>query len=128
MGWKHMDSGHFDYETVDDFNKAVGLRFGMRIDPHGHIMVGGNYIMLMPKSYREKILNKRQEAYDVTQQRANASLAVSMSGDPRGDEMRRYAEELSAKETSQYKLSVRGEPDHEDEEPKRGPGRPPKNK
>lgn len=128
MGWKHMDTGHFDFETVDDFNKAVGLRFGMRIDPHGHLMIGGNYIMLMPKTYREKVLGKRKEAYNMAQRRANDSLAVSMSGDPRGGEMRQYAEEISKRESTQHKVQFRGEPTYEDETPKRGPGRPPKDK
>jgi hypothetical protein len=127
MGWKHMDSGHFDYETVEDFNKAVGLRFGMRIDPHGHIMGGGNYIMLMPNTYRERILDARKEAYNVTQDRANQSLAVSLSGDPRGGEMRQYASEISKRDSSEYKVQFRGEPGYE-EETKRGPGRPPKKK
>ena len=128
MGWVHMDTGHFDYETVDDFNKAVGLRFGMRVDPHGHITVGGNYIMLMPKSYREKIEQKRKDAYNVTQKTLDESLAVTMPGDPRASEMKSGAEEMSKKGTDQYKVQFRGDPDYSDAEAKRGPGRPPKNK
>ena len=125
MGWKHMDTGHFDYETVDDFNRAVGLRFGMRVDPHGHIMVGGNYIMIMPYSYRDRILDERKNAYNLQNERANASAAYAHPQDPNASSMRAGASELAERDSTRYQVRVKGEPDREESsEGKRGPGRP----
>jgi hypothetical protein len=128
IGWVHLKSEHFGYDAVKSFNKAVGLRFGMTLDVHNNIKVGGNYILYMPKSYREKIEKKRKEAYNVTQKTLDESLAVTMPGDPRASEMKSGAEEMSKKGTEQYTVQFRGEPGYDDAETKRGPGRPPKNK
>ena len=42
IGWVHLDYGMFDHEDVESFNKAVGLRYGMVVDVHGHIKISDN--------------------------------------------------------------------------------------
>lgn len=111
MGWVFMDQADFGYKTIDDFNGAIGLKFGMQPDPSGHIKIGSNYILYMSKDYREKIKARRKEAYDDTQSRLDRSLAVSMPGDPRQGEMRKAAEEMQKKESTSYKVQAKGEPD-----------------
>lgn len=127
MGWVHMDSGHFDYESVNDFNAAVGLRFGMTIDPHGHIKVGSNYIMMMPETYRDKIRKIRKDALNRQKAQADNAAGMALSGDSRYSEMAEYAREVSAKTSSRYTVQTKGEPERgEGDAPRRG--RPPKDK
>jgi hypothetical protein len=124
MGWKHMDSGHFDAETVDDFNRKVGLRFGMTLDVHSHIKIGGNYIMLMPKTYREKVNEKRHEALLEQRHRANMASAYAHPSDKNYKQMLEAAQEISEKQSTTYRVQASGEPDRGGGEDKRGPGRP----
>lgn len=123
MGWRHMDYGHLDYSTVDDFNKAVGLRYGLVVDAHGHIMIGGNYVLIMPKDYRKKVEAERAHALNEQRKRANQASAYAHPSDPRAKEMRDAALELSEKTSETYKVQVSGEPNRDDA-PRRG--RPPK--
>lgn len=123
MGWVHLDYGMFDHESVQDFNKAVGLRYGMILDVHGHIKIGDNYIMIMPKKFRESIKLARKEALAEQNRRANNSAAYAHPSDPEYSKMQQGAQEIASETSSRYKVAVGGEPE---DKPRRG--RPPKNK
>jgi len=111
IGWVYMDYGHLDYETVESFNNAVGLRYGIVIDPSGHLKIGDNFIMIMPKDYREKVKAERKRAFDRQNQEAmNAGNFVPAS-DPRRAEMEEGAREVAEKGTSTHKVQVGGEPE-----------------
>lgn len=117
MGWMHMDGGHFDAKSVDDFNKKVGLKFGMVLDSHDHIKIGSNYVMLMPKSYRDKVNKARKEAYNLQNERVNNVAAYAHPEDPNFTEMKQGAQELAGEKNAKYKVQVKGEPDHDDVDP-----------
>lgn len=123
MGWIHMDYGHLDFETKDDFNRAIGLRYGLTIDANGHLKVGDNFIMIMPKNYRERIIEERKRALDKQNAMMDGAAAYAHPSDPRASEMKAGAYELSEKGSERYKVQVKGEPERS--EAKRG--RPPKN-
>ena len=130
MGWVHMTFDHLDYETINDFNAAIGLRFGLRPDVHSHITVGDNYIMIMPNKYREKVDLRRKEALINQREQAVAASAISVGSDPRADEMYEGALETAQRGTTRATVIGKGQPpDNKDAisgTPKKR-GRPPKN-
>ena len=111
IGWVYMDYGHLDYETVESFNNAIGLRYGIVIDSSGHLKVGDNYIMIMPKDYREKVKAERKRAYDLQNQEAMDASTYVPQSDPRYEEMQEGAREAAQKGTSSKTVRVGGEPD-----------------
>lgn len=121
MGWVHMKSEHFD---VDDFNSVVGLRYGMTVDPSSNIKVGDNFVMMMPKTYREKVLAKRKEALNNQRERANQAAAYAHPSDRNYNQMMEAAQEISEQGSTRYKVQATGEPTRDEEGEKRGPGRP----
>jgi hypothetical protein len=108
MGWRHMKSEHFDYA---DFNSAVGLRYGMRLDASSNIMVGNNYVMMMPKNYREKVLKERTRVREAQEEAAHNAAAYVHPGDPNAASMREGALEMVNKDSTSYKVQAKGEPD-----------------
>jgi len=114
MGWRHMTMEHLDYKTVDDFNKAVGLRYGLVVDANSHIKVGDNYLMIMPKKYREILQLERKKALDKQNALADQKATYVHPNDPNYGEMKRAAEETAEKGSSRVKVQVKGEPDRSD--------------
>ena len=108
MGWVHMKIEHFDYA---DFNRAVGLRYGMRDDGGGNIMSGENYIMMMPKNYRERVLSERTRVREAQEAAAHNAAAYVHPGDPNAASMREGALEMVNKDSTSYKVQAKGEPD-----------------
>jgi len=111
MGWVHMKIEHFEYA---DFNRAVGLRYGMRDDGGGNIMVGENYVMMMPKNYRERVLSERKRVREAQEMAAHNAAAYVHPGDPNAASMREGAKEMVAKDSTTYKVQAKGEPDRGD--------------
>lgn len=64
IGWRHLD-GHM-FPDIESFSRAVGTRFGVVLDAEGHVRQGTNYIMIMPRQYRERVnlkVSKESEDY-----------------------------------------------------------------
>lgn len=122
MGWVYMDRGHLDYETTEDFNNAIGLRYGIVADASSHLKIGDNFIMIMPKDYREKIKAERKRAYEIQNNEAMAASTYVPKEDPNYEKMQEAAHEVAEKGTSSHKVQVGGEPDGavaEEAKPKR---------
>lgn len=116
IGWKPMQGNHFD---VDDFTKAFGLRYGVRLDASDNVRLGENYVLLMPNKHREIILNERKKADDRMKQRALDAQSYVHPADPEYNKMKDAAQDFAEKNTESYKLQVKGEPDRKEaKEPK----------
>jgi len=111
IGWRYMTLEHLDFKTVDDFNRTVGLRYGLVVDANSHIKVGDNFIMIMPKKYRELVVQERQRALDKQNALADAKAAYVHPNDPNFAEMKAAAEEIAEGGAARAKVQVRGEPD-----------------
>ena len=110
MGWRHFKGTMFD---VEDWNSAVGLRFGMRLDANDNIMFEENYIMIMDRSFRDEIiLPKRKAEIDKVEKSADEASTYVHPDDPEHNRMKDRAHELSEATSEKYKLQVRGTPDH----------------
>lgn len=108
MGWRFFEKDMFD---VEDWNKAVGLMFGLRYDASGNIMHGENYIMIMSKDYRNEIILPARKA-EITKLEQSADEAASYvhPEDPEYNKMKDHAMELSEKTSEKYKVKVKGTP------------------
>jgi hypothetical protein len=60
IGWVHLKREQF---KVDNFNEAVGFGLGLS-DETGVIKFNDNYIMIMPKDYRRRVQDKRNEIFE----------------------------------------------------------------
>jgi hypothetical protein len=109
FGWAHVRTEHFD---VTNFNTAVGTRFGL-IDDAGVVKWRDNYLMMMPKDFRRRQLDKRHEEYQSGAASALEGAAYAHPSDPRYDEMLKASRELSEGES--YRVKVRGEPQQDKE-------------
>lgn len=107
LGWKFLEGGMFD---VENFNSTVGTRFGLRVDVHDRVLHGNNYIMLMPRSYREEvILPARLEAIKKIEAAADEDAVVVHPEDPEYNKMKDAGREIA--KTEKVKVQVRGEPE-----------------
>ena len=119
MCWVHLDSGHLDEKIINDFNTTIGLRYGIVIDANGHLKVGDNFIMIMPKKYRERIAAERKAALDRQNALSHQKSAYVHPSDPNYGEMMQGAQEVADAASTKYKVQVAGEPEPA-EKPKRG--------
>jgi len=108
MGWRHFKGDMFD---VEDWNTAVGLRFGVRVDASNNIMHGENYIMIMDRGFRDEIILPARKA-EITKLEQSADEAASYvhPEDPEYNKMKDHASELSEKTSVKYKVKVKGTP------------------
>jgi hypothetical protein len=114
MGWKHMKGDMFD---VEDWNSTVGLRFGLTRDASDNLRYGENYIMLMPRNYRETvIMPARLDAIKKIEAAADEDAVVVHPEDPEFNKMKDAGREIA--KTEKVKVQVRGEPDRGEKEPK----------
>jgi len=115
MGWRHFKGSMFD---VEDWNSAVGLRFGLRLDVHDNIMYDENYIMIMDRSFRDEIiLPARNEEINKVEKSANEAATYVHPDDPEHNRMKDRALELSEATSEKYKVQVRGTPEHSKTKP-----------
>lgn len=112
MGWIPMKTEHFD---VEDWNREIGTRYNLRTDGGTNVMYGDNYIMMMHKDHREKILAARLEANKHQQRVADNAGAYAHPRDPNRSEMLRGAAEISSKDSTRYRVQATGTPDHGEE-------------
>jgi len=114
MGWKHMKGSMFD---VEDWNSTVGLRFGLTRDASDNLKCSDNYIMLMPRNYRETvIMPARLESIKKMEAAADEDAVVVHPEDPEFNKMKDAGREIA--KTEKVKVQVRGEPDRGEKEPK----------
>lgn len=108
IGWKFLTGSMFD---VENFDKIVGSRFGLRLDVHNRVMYGDEYVMLMSKKHRnEVILPARKALHQRMEARADDDAVVVHPEDPEFNKMKDAGRELAR--TEKYKVQGRGEPDH----------------
>ena len=117
-GWVHLRPEHFD---VENFNEAVGTRFGLT-DAAGVIKWRHNYLMMMPKDFRRRQMGNRHDAYIASTADSLEGAAYAHPEDPQYEKMLKASRELSEMES--YSVQPKA---LEGTAPKRGPGRPPKN-
>lgn len=109
IGWVAMSPSDFD---VDEFNNSdIPSRFGLR-DVGGVIMWRDNILMVMDKDFRQKLQDARHSHFEDKYAASINDKKYTAPEDPRRDEMEKYAESSLESHVVQ---------------PKRGPGRPPKN-
>ena len=118
IGWKPLMGDMFD---VEDFSSAVGLRYGIRLDASDHVRLGDNYVLLMPQSHREIILNERNNADNRMKAKAQDAASYVHPSDPEYNKMKDAARKIAEEGSETYKLQIKGEPDHGDEAPKKKP-------
>ena len=82
LGWDHLRPGDFD---VDNYNSAIGLRFGLT-DAGGHLKLGNNYVMIIPKDLDEKRAKARARAAQEAFKSGAESRRYVAPEDPRGQE------------------------------------------
>lgn len=118
QGWELMTRELFD---ADELNKSVlPARYGLTDDGSGALKWRDNHLMIMGKGFREKLIDARHKHHEDNFVESIKDKRHTMSGDPRADEMAEYSE-------STYE-SKRVQPTAKTPEPKRKPGRPPKQK
>lgn len=114
-GWEHVQTSFFD---MDDFNKHVAIPFGL-IDSGGIIKWRDNYLMMMSEKFREEQMKARHEAYLESTNESLRQGAYAHPDDPRYEEMKAAAEEMSEGES--YRVQTGS---GQEDKPRRG--RPPK--
>ena len=114
IGWVHLKGSMFD---VEDWNTTVGLRFGLTVDASDNVKYGDNYIMLMSREYREKvILPERLEAIKRIERAADEDAVVVHPEDPEYNKMKDAGREIA--KTEKKKIQIRGEPDRKESKSK----------
>lgn len=121
MGWQHLETSHLG--DTDEWNRAIALRFNIS-DAGGHVKYRDNYLMIMPKDYREKLKRIRNEAAERDFENAvEQTASYAHPQDERYAEMKEASAELS--EVSGYRVQAEGAAES-GAKPKRG--RPPGSK
>ena len=106
MGWQHLKASMWDME---DWNRTVGLRFGLRTDGGDNVMYGENYIMLMPRKHRDEvILPARKAAHDRQEQTAKDAAAYVHPEDPEKNKMLDHAQKISEETSSTKTVTASG--------------------
>lgn len=114
MGWILLKTEHFD---VEDFNREIGTRYNLHTDGGANVMYGSNYLMIMHKGHREKILDARLDALNEQNAIAKAAGAYAHPKDPNRGEMLQGASEIASKDSVRYKVQATGTPTHDEEPP-----------
>lgn len=108
MGWVHLKGSMFD---VEDWNTAVGLRFGLVADASDNVKFGENYIMMMPRAHRDEvILPERKEATKRLEASADEDSVIVHPEDPEYNKMKDAGRDIA--KTEKVKVQVGGTPDH----------------
>ena len=111
IGWKNLKGSMFD---VKDFNSTVGLRFGLRVDASDNVLFNNNYIMIMPRAYRDEVvLPARKEAIKRMEKSADDDAVFVHPSDPEYNRMKDAGRKIA--KTEKAKVIVKGTPDHGDE-------------
>jgi hypothetical protein len=113
-GWQHLKGSMFGIENINEWNTKVGLRFSLIRDADDNLTYGGEYVMLMPKQFRDEvILPARKAAHDKLEQSAKDAATYVHPDDPEKNKMRDAAAALSEATSSTTKVTVKGkgEPD-----------------
>ena len=91
IGWVHMRRDHFE---VDNFNEAIGLGLGLD-DSSGVIKFRDNFLMIMPKDYRKRVTDKRNEVFEDSYERMSRQVGTIVDrNDPDGEALLEDAEKF----------------------------------
>ena len=111
MGWVHLKGSMFD---VEDWNTAVGLRFGLVADADDNVKFGENYIMMMPRAHRDEvILPERKAATDRLEASADEDSVVVHPEDPEYNKMKDAGRAIA--KTEKTKVQITGTPNRGEE-------------
>lgn len=111
IGWELFTKEFFD---ADELNKSVlPARYGLTDDGSGALKWRDNYLMIMHKNFRAQLMAARNAHSEEKYSSSITGQKYTAPSDPRGAEMAEYAESSLDSKIVQ---------------PKRGPGRPPKQK
>ena len=114
MGWILMKTEHFD---VEDWNREIGTRYNLHTDGGANIMYGDNYLMIMHKKHREKVLEARLNALNEQNAIAKSAGAYAHPQDPNRSEMLQGASAIANKDSEKYKVQAKGTPEYDEEPP-----------
>lgn len=107
IGWKFLTPDMFN---VENFEQAVGSRFGLRINVHNRVMHGNNYIMLMSKKHRDEvILPARKAQHRRREEAADEQAVIVHPEDPEFNKMKDAGRKLA--KTERAKVQVKGSPE-----------------
>jgi len=108
-GWQHLKGSMFGIENIDEWNTKVGLRFSLIRAADDNITYGGEYVMLMPKVFRDEvILPARKAAQNRAEQSAKDAAVYVHPEDPERNKMQDAAAKLSEATSSTTKVTVKG--------------------
>jgi hypothetical protein len=120
-GWVFLKGAMFE---VEDWNSAVGLRFGLTRNPDDNIKHRENFLMIMPMAFREDVLYPAQKRnMDRLDEAAEDAQAFVHPSDPEFNKMKDRARELSSSEKFDLRPQMGAEPDRGAPPPKKA-GRP----
>ena len=95
-GWRHLKGDMYGIENIDEWNSTVGLRFSLTRDASDNVMYGGEYVMLMPRAFRDEILlPARREDVKRQEQSAEAASTYVHPEDPERNKMQDAAAKIS---------------------------------
>jgi hypothetical protein len=114
MGWILLKTEHFD---VEDWNREIGTRYNLHTDGGANVMYGGNYLMIMHKKHREKILEARLDALNEQNAIAKSAGAYAHPQDPNRGEMLQGAAAIANKDSEKYRVQAKGTPTYDDVPP-----------
>ena len=97
-GFRWLEMAHFDNDSIDKFNAAVGTRFGLNTDAAGHLKWHDNYIMIRPRGLTDEIVLERNRVSEERMKSAVEARTHSIPGDPMEGKVREYSREHSGLE------------------------------
>ena len=114
MGWIMLTTGMFD---VEDWNREIGTRYNLRTDGGANVMYGNNYLMIMHKGHREKVLGARLGALNEQNAIAKSIGGYAHPQDPNRSEMLEGAASIAGKDSVKYKVQSAGTPEYDEAPP-----------
>jgi len=114
MGWILLKTDMFD---VEDWNREIGTRYNLRTDGGANIMYGNNYLMIMHKGHREKVLSARLDALNEQNAIAKSAGVYAHPQDPNRSEMLQGAAAIAGKDSVKYKVQSAGTPEYDEAPP-----------
>ena len=116
LGWEFLTKEDFNPDTL---NEVLPARFGLEVLADGRLKWRDNYLMVMHKDFREKVINARNQAHEDKYKASIEGRAYTSPHDPNREEMAKHS--ISKLETQRISPASAAPA-------KRGPGRPPKKK
>ncbi len=117
QGWAFLEVSHLSQEGLDNFNKAISLKFGMT-SSDGHVKHRDNFLMIMPKEFRDKQVGSRNERSERQFRQEQDSRGYVAPGDRGGTTESSYEEEQITVNSEGTPKKKRGRPKGSKNKPK----------